>query len=168
MSRISEGECDDTASFLRSCAFGHNIQQALRGKKGKKFLIELEAALLALPEKRLAKGVMSAANEHPDSKRNSKNDVCALGAVALKRAMTAGKAREEALKELADKFDPEESEWKTQKQAAQEVGISHPLAYAIIYRNDEYCHSDTPEKRYSRVLEWVQAKIAGEDTNSFY
>ena len=56
MSRIEDYDIYDTASFLRSCAFGHNVEQALKGKRGQKFLRELEAELVAMPEKRLRRG----------------------------------------------------------------------------------------------------------------
>lgn len=57
MSRINDyNEPEDTASFLRGCAFEANADRALLGRKGQRFLRELEAALLAMPEKRLSAG----------------------------------------------------------------------------------------------------------------
>jgi hypothetical protein len=54
MSRIMEGDCDDNASFLRACAFMANQKRALKGKKGRAVLKELEEALVAMPVKRLS------------------------------------------------------------------------------------------------------------------
>ena len=38
MSRIEEGDCDDTRSWLLSCAFSGNIKRAVKGKKGQRVL----------------------------------------------------------------------------------------------------------------------------------
>lgn len=163
MSRIDDYEPSDTAGFLRSCAFGHNVEQATNGKKGRKFLEELEAALIAMPEKRLAKGVMADADEDSvplGTVPEPNGEVCALGAVALARMVKLGVPREVALKDLVKKFDPSETNWQLQKIAAGELKISHPLAYAVIYTNDE-CYPRTPEARYEKVLTWVRAKLKG-------
>lgn len=165
MSRIEEYEPDDTASFLRCCAFSGNVRRAVAGKKGRKFLLELEAALLALPEKRLSKGAMAAAREdfetYPPKPPVATGEVCALGAVAVARALAAGKDRMKVLQGLSEKFDPEESGWELTKMAAKELDICHPLAWAVVYRNDE-CSAQTDEERYEKVLEWVRAKLKGE------
>ena len=50
MSRIEEGDYDDTASFLRGCAFSANCDRAVEGRKGQRILLELEEALLAMPD----------------------------------------------------------------------------------------------------------------------
>lgn len=164
MSRIEDFEPHDAASFLRSCAFSGNVRRAVAGKKGRKFFLELEAALLALPEKRLSKGAMAVAKEdetYPHKPPVATGEVCALGAVAVARAQAAGKDRMNVLQELAEKFDPEESGWELTKMAAKELKICHPLAWAVVYRNDE-CSARTPEERYEKVLSWVRAKLKGE------
>src|SRR5690242_7152069 len=58
-----------------------NCDRSLAGKKGQAALRELEAALLALPAKRLI------ANEFDDGE-----DVCAIGAVFRYKRMSAPKA----------------------------------------------------------------------------
>lgn len=168
MSRIDDYEPDDTASFLRMCSFTHNIEQAVKGKRGLKFFQELEAALVALPEKWLASGVMADADENSvplGTVPEPTGEVCALGAVAVARMVAAGIPREEALKKLVQKFDPSEQNWELQKMAAAELKISHPLAYAVIYRNDE-CSAKDGHQRYEKVLSWVRSKLSG--SSEFY
>jgi hypothetical protein len=163
MSRISDYDPYDIAGFLRSCAFSHNIDQALAGKKGKAFLKELEEALLALPEKRLAYGSLAETEDEdnlpPGTVPEPTGEVCALGAVYLMRAAKKGVSKEEALKEMVRKFDPSESDWELQKQTARELKISHPLAYIVIYQNDE-SPTRNPEERYQMVLKWVREELA--------
>lgn len=165
MSRINEDyECDDTASFLRSCAFSGNIRRSVAGKKGRKFLSELESALLALPAKRLVLGTMAEAREEGcpgASPVVPTGEVCALGAVAIARAVAEGVPREEALAQLAKKFDPSEDGWTLTSEAAHHLKICHPLAYAVVYQND-VGSARTPEQRYDNVLAWVQRKLKGE------
>ena len=165
MSRINEDwEPDCIEDELRGWAFQGNIRRAVAGKKGRKFLIELEAALLALPEKRLASGAMAASEGMGgfDGKPIvATGDVCALGAVAVARALAAGKSRQAVLRELAEKFDPEEQAWTLTTEAAHYLKICHPLAYAVVYQND-VSSAQTPEKRYENVLAWVQRKLKGE------
>jgi len=167
MSRINEDyEPDCIEDELRMWAFQGNIKRAVAGKKGQKFLREMEAALLALPVKRLTKGALADAHEHSFPNRlgyvpEATGDVCALGAVAAARAVAAGKDRKGALQELAEKFDPSEQGWVLTDEAAHHLKISHPLAYAVVEKNDE-CSAKTPEERYERVLAWVQAKLKGE------
>ena len=181
MSRIDDGyEPDDTASFLRSCAFSHNVDQAVKGKKGLKFFKELEAALLALPEKRLSEGRLARARsifydwyDHyydawdrvglgyigPELPRDG--EVCALGTVALKRALDRGRKRPEVIHDLDEGMPPDEdvSGWEMIEDAAIHLKISMPLAYAVVERNDSGPHDETEAERYARMLSWVQKRI---------
>jgi hypothetical protein len=163
MSRIDDDyEPNSIEDELRMWAFWSNQKRAIAGKKGRKFLLELEAALVALPEKRLANGVMAASEEEwtPKQVVVATGDVCALGAVAAARAVAAGEPRHEALQKLAEEFDPSEAGWTLTKQAGDHLKICHPLAYAVVECNDEGGGSrETPEKRYERVLAWVREKL---------
>lgn len=164
MSRIDDYEPDSTEDFLRSCAFSHNVTQAVAGKKGRKFLLELEAALLALPVKRLAVGVMALPEDRePRRASGGPGDVCALGAVAAARAVAAGESRPAVVQRLAVEFsrDYEEAGWKNIGKAAEHLKICHPLAYAVVAENDEG-RAGTPEERYEQVLAWVRARLKGE------
>lgn len=122
------------------------VASAIRGKRGQALLKEMETALLALPEKRLCAGWHDAPS----------GEVCALGAVALKRKMDKGKHRVDAMEEIVNEF-PKET-------AAEEVGkefnVADQLAQEITYINDEYGpYGCTPEKRYEIVLEWIRDNL---------
>lgn len=122
------------------------VESAIRGKRGQALLRELEASLLALPEKKLC--AFEFAN--PDS-----GQVCALGAVALKRKLATGKDRQSAIRELAEEF-PEGSEAEA---ISGEFDIAKALAKEITYINDEDYEFSTHEKRYEGVLRWVRTNI---------
>lgn len=63
-------------------------------------------------------------------------EVCAIGSVGAKRGV-----------EMED-LDPEDY-----------VGIARPLVQEIEFMNDEYCPSDTPEKRWQRVRNWAVSNL---------
>lgn len=162
MSRIEEGDCDDTRSFLYSCAFTGNMKRALDGRKGQHVLQELEEALLALPEKALghgvfAKPVLVAGQDGPPVVTG---EVCALGALAVHRKVKEGKPRAVAMMEANQEVTDDEDDGGQEmiRQAAGALGICDPLAYAIVERNDEY-GGETPQETYTKVLAWVQKKI---------
>jgi hypothetical protein len=145
--RTYEGDCDSNVSYL----YESIVDRAIKGKRGQKLLKELEAALIALPEKKLIHFYFS-----------KDGQVCSLGALALKREMESGKNREEALELINDKFDKKEQEnecFNMPSHAAKEFGIAKTLAHEIMYENDEGHYNVTPEERYGRVLNWVRSKI---------
>jgi hypothetical protein len=163
MSRINDNyECDDTASFLRGCAFEANAHRALFGKKGQRFLRELEAALLAMPEKRLSDGRLARTTVVGTE---LVGECCALGAVALQREVAAGTPRPVAMQELAlvSKPDDEDDEsydgWEMTGHAADILGIVKPLAWTVVCANDEYSRSDSPEDRWQYMLKWARSRI---------
>jgi hypothetical protein len=123
------------------------VAAAIRGKRGQALLKEMEAALVALPEKRLISKEFASSES---------GDVCALGSVALKRRLEKGLDRPTALKEIEDQF-PEGCE---AEQVCSEMDIADAMAKEITYVNDEYGpYKCTPEKRYEVVLEWVREQI---------
>lgn len=129
---------------------------ALKGRRGQAVLKELEAALLALPEKALLQGKLA-----------RDGGVCAIGALALKRRMDAGEARDAALKWMEDQVDPEDPEdWgeQTNHFAKKHLGVVKALAYKISWENDEGGRraeggKETDQQRYERVLKWVREQI---------
>lgn len=126
------------------------VENAIKGKRGQALLKELEAALVALPEKRLATDDMARWDElHP-----ADSEVCALGAVALKRGLDKGKDRLTVIKEIMEKF-PEGLE---ACELTDEFNIAECLAKEITYVNDEMS-SGGPERRYEHVLKWVREQI---------
>lgn len=135
-----------------------NCRRSMRGRSGQRELRELEAALLALPEKRLIRGSLT----------DDEGGVCAIACYAKHKGLDLSK------------FDPEDE--------SDEVGIAGGMprlvAWAIVALNDvtldtiwEVAHGPiqlghghykggipliremTPEERYERVLVWVRARL---------
>ncbi len=139
-----------------------NCGRSIRSKAGQRELREFEAALLALPEKRLIHGKL----------RDDEGGVCAIGAYGLHKGVDLSK------------FDPEYDN--------EEVGIAGGMprlvAWSIVALNDmdiddhlEFCPGPvplttwgalqhppagyyvnipyTPEERYEKVLAWVRARL---------
>ena len=123
-----------------------NVERTIKGKRGQALMKELEAALVALPDKALISDDMA----RPDD-----DSVCALGAVALKRGLDKGQDRLTVLKEIAEKF-PEGCE---AEELADDFKISSMLVREITYVNDELERHETPKQRYERVLKWVREQI---------
>ena len=173
MSRIGDCEPDDNESFLRACAFDANGQRALLGRRGQRFMRELEAALMALPEKRLAAGTLTRPPKTMvvagfevlrfDLECHEHGEYCALGAVALKRAIDSGKAKLDALREL-NQNDPDDDDDESSMGydkidgAAYLLGIPTPLAWKVVCANDESAPGD-PAERWKYMLRWVRARI---------
>lgn len=125
-----------------------NCQRSLHGRDGQKSLRELEAALIALPNKRLI------ARELFDG-----SDCCAVG--ALVRA-----------KRITPKNDPE----RDMDMVGTECGMPRLVAWKVVELNDmdfsrrwapetaEYGGGNwvsyTPEERYAAMLSWVRSQLA--------
>lgn len=148
MSRIETWEPDSVEDELRGWAFQANCERAVKGKKGQAFLQELEAALIAMPEKKLVPRF-----------QNELGYVCPLSAVYLKRKIAEGKTRDQALDELERSIPPDGYGWDATVAASEALKIVKPLAYQVMYVNDEDCYGATPEERYSRVLAWVRSEL---------
>ena len=149
-----------------------NCRRSLRGRKGQAFLRELEAALVALPEKRLIADDVAKAGE-----------VCAVGAWLLKKRTEAGRPRADVLAEL-EAIDSEDCQ--TDDLAISE-GAPRLCAWSVVELNDILCDTQwvkyqgpersafcyennyrslggypvplTPEERYERILTWVRANL---------
>ncbi len=108
-----------------------NVERTLNGRRGQVFLRELIDALDAMPEKRLIKGELKEDGE-----------VCALGALGLKRGLEM------------EQLDPEDPD-----QIGVAFRISPVLAQEVVYKNDEYYFSESPEKRWQRMRAWAQENL---------
>jgi hypothetical protein len=109
------------------------VASAMRGKRGQALLIDLVKALDAMPEKVLIKEVLI----------DTEGDVCALGAVGIRRGIP--------MKDL----DPEWAE-----TIASTFDIAEQLAREITYINDEGGRYDeTPQQRWERVRAWAISHI---------
>ena len=144
MSRSGYSEDLDQWALIR---WRGAVASAMKGKRGQALLKEMEAALLALPEKRLCVGWTNSAD----------GEVCALGSVALKRKMDAGKHRVDAMAKLEREFNEDVGA----DEVGGEFGIADAMAQEIAYVNDEQGpYNCTPEQRYEFVLAWVRENIA--------
>lgn len=108
-----------------------NVERTIAGKRGQVFLRELVQALEAMPEKELIQ----------DSLKEGAQ-VCALGAVGLKRGMDM------------QKLDPTEPD-----QVGAAFGISSMLAQEIVYQNDETGYQQTPTERWARMHKWALEQL---------
>jgi hypothetical protein len=129
--------------------FNANRQRSLQGKAGQRALREFEAALLALPEKRLIHGRLV----------DDEGGVCAVACYAKHKGVNL------------DHFDPEDE--------SDEVGVAGGMprlvAWSVVAQNDIHLESKwepptkhhphgrsvdiTPEERYEKVLAWVRAQL---------
>lgn len=169
MSRTSWTDDDDYEPGTRNL-FLANLKRSMRGKAGQAALRELEAVLMAMPEKELYSGLFA----------ETTGAVCALGAVAVARKEASGLSRAAALAACAD-VDPYDSE-----DAGEALGFPRLVAEAIVWENDEanttvwevaygpacprrgsyeykggiaHVREMTPHERYEAMLAWVRARI---------
>lgn len=134
-----------------------NCQRSINGKAGQAILRELQAALLALPSKRLI------ANSLVDTH----GEVCAIGALANAR----GAVTDEMIGYA--EYDME--------AVGVQLGMPRLVAWKVVEMNDIYLNGSdlvflegpyrwpaerpylyveiTPEQRYERMLIWVQGQI---------
>lgn len=110
------------------------VASAIRGKRGQQLLIDLAAALDAMPEKRLITDELS-----------NDGEVCALGALGQVRGidMTA--------------LDPDDPD-----TVAEAFNVAPALVREITFENDECGMSwkpETPEARWQRMRKWVATHI---------
>lgn len=106
------------------------VASAIRGRRGQAFLREMLESFDALPDKSLT------ANE-----LQIDGEVCAMGAVGLKRGIDMSK------------IDPYDRD-----QVAEVFGISPAMASEIANENDEgtwQYRTETPQQRWERMREWV-------------
>lgn len=127
------GYVDDSEDQWSHIRWRGAVKSAIRGNRGQSFLREMADALDALPNKALCTHEIASPT----------GDVCALGAVAVKRGLPV------------DDIDPENSE-----AVARTFGISDALAREIVWTNDEAAWSrETPEQRFQRMRAWVDGHI---------
>ncbi len=126
MSRSGYSEDCEYLDLWRS-----NVERTIGGKRGQAFLNELLQALEAMPEKRLIR-----------SSLEKDGEVCAIGAVGLKRGVKM------------EHLDPEDP-----RQVGRAFGISDMLAQEIVYQNDETNYRQTPEERWERMHAWAKSNL---------
>jgi hypothetical protein len=114
------------------------VASAIRGNRGQAFLREMIEALDAMPEKRLI-----------EEELELNGEVCAMGAVAVKRGLDVSN------------IDPTERE-----EVAKAFGIAEAMAAEIAYENDECAWGvETPEHRWARMRAWAVSNLTKASRN---
>lgn len=174
--RIGYSEEEDFAGQFE--LWQANCQRSLNGKKGQAALRELEAALLALPEKRLIANKMIDAD----------GEVCAIGALAKHKGRDLVAETREQLSAIGiEHFDDEIDGDGEMEEIGVELGMPRLVAWKVVCQNDIEIDGYyvtlpgpyrwfqeqqqlrayvpvTPEIRYDKMLAWVQRQT--ERTNT--
>jgi len=174
MARFSDGEYEFDSAQEESLARGRweaRLMSAYNGKRGQRILRDLEAALLAMPEKRLIAGHLSTPN----------GDCCTVGLYcAAKQAEANGTDVHTEAVAMAEGWfeeDWEEGDDTDEDYGAEETveagvaaGMTRTMAYELAYWNDavfDYTYNRetrqtvyyTPEERWAKMLDYVQKRI---------
>ncbi len=158
MSRFSDdGESELPYEFWQQAA-----KRAVHGSRGQQALRDLEAALLAMPEKRLLYSAIS----------NGKDCGCALGVLAAhKQVQTTGCSWSEAFARLPFGDD----DWNETVRLGVQFGLRKTVASLFAEWNDEGIGKLTPEygilrsaeltdeQRYDMVLAKVREQMRRSD-----
>ena len=145
MSRVTYDDYEGADWALRAGRWEARVKAVLNGKPGQVQFRALEAALLALPRKRLIYGNLS-----------DGEDVCALGAMLTHRGMPIDEL------ELVSSDDDDGRLLATAvpDNLRKYLGLTSTLAWLITEANDEKpYHGITPEQRYSAMLAWARSNI---------
>ena len=123
-------DCDGSALNLWRGA----VERSIQGKRGQAFLRETLVALDAMPDKKLVADSLQ---------ETTTGEYCTLGVVGAARGMDLVPLEEVEASGVAKAF-----------------GIARALAAEIMYMNDEdWCHTSTPESRWSSMRNWVASNI---------
>lgn len=154
MSRVSEGDFDECYPNQSQLQWA-NAERCLKGKRGQQALLDLEAALLAMPVKELLAGNLARAGQ-----------VCTLGAFVVAKKIGEGMTYAEAVAELelAVKDFDEESDGtdiaEITVQRAKASGFPSPIAYEVLWQTDYHIASEcSPARRWELMLKWVRTQI---------
>lgn len=134
------GYTDDYDDQLSIGRWRGQVASAMRGKRGKKLLSDLAAAMDAMPEKRLVSG----------SLQTKGGDCCAIGAVCKARGKDYTSHEED------DECDLQE----LNTLVAEELDVATCLVQEIEYMNDDAgSHKETPEQRWIRMRSWIDKRL---------
>lgn len=174
MSRFEDDDYDGEDFPNQAALWQANAERALKGKRGRRALRDLRAALLALPEPRLIAGALCTVNParraegrtHPDwllaDIAEKGEGVCAGGALLWHLRVKGGMDPIAAFDSLPTLEDDNHSGWESADLIAHEAGLARPLAVEIAFRNDETYLRMTPEERWTAFLAWIDAELADE------
>jgi len=168
--RISYSEDEDFGGQFE--LWQANCRRSLHGKAGQSALRELEAALLALPDKRLIAGKMVDAD----------GEVCAIGALAKYKGRNLIAETREQLAQIGIDRDVDELEGDGEmEEIGMELGMPRLVAWKVVELNDVQLDGCTlvraegpyrwpaekpkqwvpitPEDRYEKVLAWTRRQL---------
>ena len=140
------GYSEDEDSVGRFNLWQANCRRSRQGKKGQVALRELEAALLAMPDKRIQKDVFVELS----------GEACAIGALMMHKLVSAGVPREQAIVECAA-LEPLDTE-----EHGVRIGLPRLVAWSVAVENDDEWKNRTAEDRYLHVLAWVRRELSHE------
>ena len=119
-----------------------NCDRQIASKKGQAAMRELEAALIAMPNKRLIKEGVACEGE-----------LCTVGVLVVAIKVRKGADQDVLISELED-VDEDTDDW------AEREGVPRLVAWKLVELNDILGNaSETPEHRYERVLDYVRSEI---------
>lgn len=133
-----------------------NQERSLKSRKGQAALRRLESALLALPEPKLVADAIETAD----------GMVCGLGALAKHEQYQGDLSLPQEPAEGTEawyEWDEDEARGETEDAMlalAAALDVPKLVAIAIIYENDDYYGTATPEARYSKLLSWTRSWLA--------
>lgn len=128
---MSRSGYDDDGDQWALIKWRGQVASAIRGKRGQAFLRELAEVLDAMPEQKLIADDLV-----------REGGVCALGAVGAKRGVEM---------ENLDSHD--------HRGLGGVFGIAHQLVAEIEFLNDDFVYTETPERRWQRMREWVASQL---------
>lgn len=121
------------------------VANAIRGKRGQKFLRELLVQLDAMPERRLTTSQLQADGQ-----------VCTLGVMTRARGIDTSDPNEWQF----DVDDWSQNEWVIDNLVGH-LDIAEPMVREIMYMNDDGTWKmETPEDRWRRMRNWVARHIS--------
>lgn len=150
MSRFSD---DGDETGLTPEMWWHNIDLAIKGKRGQKALRELLQALEAVPGHVLVRDYLA------DDERGV---ACAVGAYAAYKRIATGKANSwgEALHALRQQYGYEPDGYEMGVIGKAETGMTTTLAQHLAYQNDEgHWRAKTPEELWQVTYDWVKSQL---------
>lgn len=139
-----------------------DLHRALTSGRGQRILREIETALRALPERKLAGGaIVEMGMWDDDGAERAVDSVCAVGAYAAWREVMNGSTWDDAFRELAEDYPFEPDEWDTQR-LGQRYGLARTVAWHLGWLNDEMFGHMKPRQRWRAMLGWARAQIKTE------
>lgn len=158
--------CDEEERPGQFALFNANCRRSLRGKAGQEALRELEAALLALPEKRLIHGRL---------RDDKTGEVCAVGAYARHKGYDLSTFDDEdETDEVGDHAGmPRLVAWQVVALNDYTLDTVWEVADGPLNRFEAHCKGGipfirevTPEERYEKVLAWVRNHLSPRGTKA--